>query len=59
MPDWMSDITRENGIGIPSAKEKAEKDALWVADFTDKLIVAIALHQWETAVDLVEEGKFY
>ena len=53
MPEWIKDAVGENGA---SAKEKAEKDKLWMDDFTDRLIVAIALHKWDDAVALVEEG---
>ena len=53
MPEWIKDAVGENSA---SAKEKAEKDKLWMDDFTDRLIVAIALHKWDDAVALVEEG---
>lgn len=39
-----------------SAKEKTERDARWIGDFTDDLTVAIALRKWDHAVALVEEG---
>lgn len=38
------------------AKEKADKDAIWVNELTDELTVAIALREWEKAVSLVEKG---
>lgn len=40
------------------AKEKAENDARWVGDFTDELSIAIAMHDWNEAVSLVEKGDF-
>ena len=42
--------------GTGGAKEKADRDARWIGDFSDDLTVAIALHEWEEAVRLVEEG---
>ena len=39
------------------AKEKAERDARWVGEWSDELTVAIALKEWTKAVDLVEQGK--
>jgi len=56
MPDWMTDLVQIPGMG-PSAQDKAEGDARWAGDFTDKLTVAIALREWEQAVLLVEEGN--
>ena len=43
----------ENG----GAKEKAERDALWVGEWADDLTVAIALREWEKAVTLIEQGN--
>jgi exocyst complex component 8 len=40
----------------PSVKEKTERDARWMSDFSDDLTVAIALRKWDRAVALVEEG---
>ena len=40
-----------------SAKEKSERDARWIGDWSDELTVAIALREWDTAVGLVEEGE--
>ncbi|KZT22685.1 hypothetical protein NEOLEDRAFT_638705 [Neolentinus lepideus HHB14362 ss-1] len=58
MPDWMSDLAQAAGMGIgPSAKEKVEKDARWMGEFTDELTVAIALREWDRAVELVEQGE--
>ncbi|KZP28786.1 hypothetical protein FIBSPDRAFT_728388 [Athelia psychrophila] len=56
VPDWMAELAEragEHGAG----KEKAEKDARWVGEFSDDLTVAIALREWEKAVNLVEQGK--
>lgn len=39
------------------AKDKADRDALWVGEWADDLTVAIALREWEKAVTLAEEGK--
>ena len=52
MPVWAA----EAGTGTGGAKEKADRDARWIGDFSDDLTVAIALHEWEEAVRLVEEG---
>lgn len=38
------------------AKEKSERDIRWTGEWADELTVAIALRQWDRAVDLVEEG---
>lgn len=39
-----------------SGKDKAERDARWIGDFSDDLTVAIALRKFEDAVVLVAEG---
>lgn len=39
-----------------SMQARAEQDAWWVGEFTDDLSVAIALRNWGTAIDLVEQG---
>jgi len=52
MPVW----SVEAGSG--GAKEKADRDARWIGDFSDDLTVAIALHEWDEAVRLVEEGDY-
>jgi len=58
LPDWMSELARSAGVdGDTSAREKAERDARFVSDFSDDLTVAIALRSWERAVELVEEGR--
>lgn len=50
MPVWAVEA------GTGGAKEKADRDARWISDFSDDLTVAIALHEWDEAVRLVEEG---
>ena len=63
MPEWMADLANK-GSDIPGidsdigAKQKADRDARWVADWADDLTVAIALREWEKAVKLVEEGSY-
>jgi hypothetical protein len=39
-----------------SVKEVAEWDTRWIGDFADQLTMSIALHEWDTAVDLDEQG---
>jgi len=51
----MTDLAQHTGMN-DSAKEVAERDARWIGDFADQLTVAIALREWDTAVDLVEQG---
>jgi hypothetical protein len=55
VPDWMSDLAQQAGMS-DGEKEKAERDARWIGDFADELNVAIALREWEKAVNLVEQG---
>lgn len=50
MPAWAVEA------GTGGAKEKADRDTRWIGDFSDDLTVAIALHEWDEAVRLVEEG---
>ena len=60
MPEWMADLAKKGGEFPGSgndAKEKAERDARWVGDWSDDLTVAIALKEWSKAVDLVEQGS--
>jgi hypothetical protein len=57
VPDWMADLTARAGGDTTGAKEKAERDARWVGEWSDELNVAIALREWETAVALVERGS--
>ncbi|KAF9566937.1 hypothetical protein CPC08DRAFT_719598 [Agrocybe pediades] len=60
VPDWMAELARKGG-DIPGmgsdVKEKAERDARWVGEWSDNLTVAIALKEWSKAVDLVEQGQ--
>ena len=53
----MVDLKQRAGDEDSGAKEKAERDARWVGDWSDELTVAIALREWENAVVLVEEGQ--
>ncbi len=53
----MTDLVQQTGMN-DSAKEVAERDTRWVGDFADQLTVAIALREWDTAVDLVEQGIY-
>lgn len=53
--EWMNELAIAAGVG--GANEKAEKDAHWIGELTDKLTVAVALREWDKAVALVEEGK--
>ena len=57
VPDWMADLAQRAGGDGSSAKEKAERDALWTGEFTDELTVAIALRKWDEAVSYVEQGE--
>ena len=54
----MTDLAQQTGMN-DSAKEVAERDARWIGDFADQLTVAIALREWDTAVDLVEQGIYF
>ncbi|KAF9072723.1 hypothetical protein BDP27DRAFT_1319865 [Rhodocollybia butyracea] len=58
-PDWMAEFAKLSGNPNPStdAKEKSERDIRWTGEWADELTVAIALRQWDRAVELVEEGK--
>ncbi|KAH9884631.1 hypothetical protein C8Q73DRAFT_660739 [Cubamyces lactineus] len=57
LPDWMADLANKAGDMGASAKEKAERDARWIGDWSDELTVSIALREWDRAVALVEEGE--
>ncbi|KAK7063929.1 exocyst complex component [Favolaschia claudopus] len=57
VPDWMSDLARKADPDGTDAKEKAERDARWVGEWSDELTVAIALREWEKATGLVETGR--
>ena len=56
----MADLAQKGG-DIPGVdtdvKEKVERDARWVGEWSDNLVVAIALKEWSKAVDLVEQGR--
>jgi hypothetical protein len=55
----MADLARQAGLSESSgggAKDKAERDARIIGDFTDDLTVAIALKEFERAVQLVQDG---
>ena len=58
VPDWMSDLAQQAGMS-DSAKETAERDTRWIGDFADELNVAIALREWDKAVELVEQGSLF
>ena len=53
--EWMNELALQSGMG--GAKEKSDKDAIWVSELTDKLTMTIALREWDKAVSLVEEGE--
>ena len=59
MPEWIADFAKRTGdmpgVGI-DAKEKTERDTRWTSDWADQLTIAIALHEWTKAVELVENG---
>ena len=57
LPEWMADLASKSGELGASAKEKAERDARWIGDWSDELTVAVALREWDKAVALVEEGE--
>ncbi|KAI0352237.1 hypothetical protein OH77DRAFT_1460684 [Trametes cingulata] len=57
LPEWMADLATKSGEMGATAKEKAERDARWIGDWSDELTVAIALREWDRAVALVEEGE--
>ena len=55
MPDFLSELAAQADMD-PGSKERAERDARWIGDFSDDLTVAIALRKWDHAVTLVGEG---
>ncbi|KAI0325433.1 hypothetical protein GY45DRAFT_1374778 [Cubamyces sp. BRFM 1775] len=57
LPDWMADLASKASEMGATAKEKAERDARWIGDWSDELTVSIALREWDRAVSLVEEGE--
>ena len=58
----MADLAQKGG-DIPGmgtdVKEKVERDARWVGEWSDNLTVAIALKEWAKAVDLVDQGQSF
>ncbi|KAL0951914.1 hypothetical protein HGRIS_008569 [Hohenbuehelia grisea] len=56
-PDWMAALAEKAGEASSDAKEKLERDARWVADWSDDLTIAIGLKEWERAVAHVEQGR--
>ena len=58
----MAELDQKGG-DIPGmdtdVKEKVERDARWVGEWSDNLAVAIALKEWTKAVDLVEQGRLF
>ncbi|KAI0829081.1 hypothetical protein BC628DRAFT_1315984 [Trametes gibbosa] len=57
LPEWMAELASKTGELGATAKEKAERDARWIGDWSDDLTVAVALREWDRAVALVEEGE--
>ncbi|KAF9011134.1 hypothetical protein BDQ17DRAFT_1420558 [Cyathus striatus] len=60
VPDWMAELVKK-GADLPGMgsdeKDKADKDARWVSEWSDDLTVAIALREWTRAVELIEKGE--
>ncbi|KAJ3552494.1 hypothetical protein NM688_g4125 [Phlebia brevispora] len=56
LPDFLADLMPKSDLG-QNEKEKADRDARWIGDFSDELTVAIALRKWDEAVGLVETGE--
>lgn len=54
LPAWMLDMA-----GSGNVQAKAEQDAQWINNFSDELTVAVALRDWDTAVDLVVKGDLH
>lgn len=53
----MALLAAKAGAGSTTdAKQRAERDAQWIGDWSDDLTVAIALKEWEKAVTLIETG---
>jgi exocyst complex component 8 len=50
----MAELSQKLPEDLNSIKEK--DDARWVNEFADELTVAIALREWDRAVNLVEQG---
>ncbi|KAF8600918.1 hypothetical protein BDV93DRAFT_446726 [Ceratobasidium sp. AG-I] len=52
LPAWMLDMA-----GSGASQAKAEQDAQWINNFSDDLTVAVALRDWDAAVELVTKGQ--
>lgn len=57
LPAWLSSMAPPSLADGGDSKTKSEQDARWIDNFSDKLTVAIALKEWDEAVQLVEEGE--
>ncbi|KAL5640240.1 hypothetical protein ACGC1H_007495 [Rhizoctonia solani] len=53
LPAWMVEMA----AGSAGAAAKAEQDERWVNNFMDELTVAVALRDWDSAVNLVVKGQ--
>ncbi|KAI0686819.1 hypothetical protein BC835DRAFT_1420137 [Cytidiella melzeri] len=56
LPDFLLGMGEKSDVGS-SGKDKSERDARWIGEYSDELTVAIALRKFEDAVALVEEGE--
>ncbi|KAJ1302657.1 hypothetical protein OPQ81_002973 [Rhizoctonia solani] len=53
LPAWMAEMA----AGSAGAAAKAEQDEKWINNFIDELTVAVALRDWDSAVNLVVKGQ--
>ncbi|KAG8763324.1 exocyst complex component exo84 [Ceratobasidium sp. 423] len=53
LPAWMAEMA----AGSAGAAAKAEQDERWINNFIDELTVAVALRDWDSAVNLVVKGQ--
>ncbi|CAE6507232.1 unnamed protein product [Rhizoctonia solani] len=53
LPAWMAEMA----AGSNGATAKAEQDERWINNFIDELTVAVALRDWDSAVNLVVKGQ--
>jgi len=53
----MASLNQRSGVDNLGTKDKAERDARWVGEWSDDLTVAISLKEWEKAVTFVEQGS--
>lgn len=53
LPAWMAELAAGSG----GAAAKAEQDEKWINNFIDDLTVAVAMRDWDAAVELVVKGK--